>query len=101
MGQEAAGLVVRFVAETMDRAARRLADGTIYLVTGDIPAMWLRDSATQVLPLLRLGAYCPAAEQFVADVLRRQLSFISARSVRQRVQLRTDRRRDTSVTRRR
>ncbi|HET9167950.1 MAG TPA: glycoside hydrolase family 125 protein [Actinospica sp.] len=74
---EAADLVVRFVAETMGRAARRLDDGTIYLVTGDIPAMWLRDSTTQVLPLLRLGAYCPAAEQFVADVLRRQLSFIT------------------------
>ena len=77
VGQEAARLVARFVSETMDRAARRLADGTIYLVTGDIPAMWLRDSATQVLPLLRLGSYCPAAEEFVADVLRRQLSFIT------------------------
>ena len=77
VGPEAAELVVRFVTETMDRAARRLDDGTMYLVTGDIPAMWLRDSATQVLPLLRLGAYCPDAEQFVADVLRRQLSFIA------------------------
>jgi meiotically up-regulated gene 157 (Mug157) protein len=75
--REAAALVVRFVAETMDRAARRLADGTVFLVTGDIPAMWLRDSAAQVLPLLRLGSYCPAAEKFVADVLRRQLSFVT------------------------
>ncbi|HWG24195.1 glycoside hydrolase family 125 protein [Actinospica sp.] len=77
VGGEAARLVVRFVAETMDRAARRLPDGTMYLVTGDIPAMWLRDSAAQVLPLLRLGAYCPSAERFVAEVLRRQLSFIT------------------------
>lgn len=74
---EAAGLVVRFVTETMNRAARRLADGTVYLVTGDIPAMWLRDSAAQVVPLLRLGEYCPPAEQFVSDLLRRQLSFIT------------------------
>lgn len=78
VGREAAGQLVRFVSETMDRASRRLADGTIYLVTGDIPAMWLRDSAAQVLPLLRLGpTYCPAAEEFVADVLRRQLTFIT------------------------
>jgi meiotically up-regulated gene 157 (Mug157) protein len=77
VGREAARLVVRFVSETMDRAARRLPDGTIHLVTGDIPAMWLRDSATQVLPLLRLGSYCPSGEEFVADVLRRQLSFIA------------------------
>ncbi|HTJ66840.1 MAG TPA: glycoside hydrolase family 125 protein [Actinospica sp.] len=76
-GPEAAAVVVRFVAETMGRAARRLPDGSVYLVTGDIPAMWLRDSAAQVLPLLRLGEYVPAAWQFAADVLRRQLSFIA------------------------
>ena len=77
VGREAARLVERFVAETMGRAARRQDDGTVFLVTGDIPAMWLRDSAAQVLPLLRLGTYCPAAEEFVAAVLRRQLSFIA------------------------
>lgn len=76
VGEQAAALVGRFVAETMDRAARRLDDGTVFLVTGDIPAMWLRDSAAQVLPLLRLGGYCPAAEEFALGVLRRQLACI-------------------------
>jgi len=77
VSKEAAGLVERFVDETMGRAARRLPDGTVFLVTGDIPAMWLRDSAAQVLPLLRLGAYRPDAEEFTVAVLRRQLSFIA------------------------
>jgi meiotically up-regulated gene 157 (Mug157) protein len=77
VGEEAARLVVRFVGETMNLAARRLPDGTVFLVTGDIPAMWLRDSATQVMPLLRLGAYCPEAEEFAVGVLRRQLAFIT------------------------
>lgn len=76
VGEGAAHVVTRFVDETMNRAARELADGTIFLVTGDIPAMWLRDSAAQVLPLLRLGEYCPHAADFVAGVLRRQLSCI-------------------------
>lgn len=75
-GEDAARLVERFVDETLNRAARRLEDGTVFLVTGDIPAMWLRDSAAQVLPLLRIGEYCPAAEAFAGAVLRRQLSYI-------------------------
>ena len=77
VGEEAARLVERFVDETMNRAARRLPDGTVFLVTGDIPAMWLRDSAAQVLPLLRLGEYRPGAEEFAVAVLRRQLAFIA------------------------
>ena len=77
VGEEAAALVERFVDEVMGRAARRLPDGTVYLVTGDVPAMWLRDSAAQVLPLLRICAYRPEVEEFAVAVLRRQLSFIA------------------------
>ena len=78
----AARIVARFFAETTGRAARWLDDGTVFLVTGDIPAMWLRDSAAQVTPFLRLdGLIDPDAaartEEFVVGVLRRQLEFIA------------------------
>lgn len=52
--ERAARIVARFFAETAGRAAEWLDDGTVFLVTGDIPAMWLRDSAAQVMPFLRL-----------------------------------------------
>jgi hypothetical protein len=72
----AARIVSRYFAETMGRAAERLDDGTVFLVTGDIPAMWLRDSAAQVMPFLRLAA-ARWAEEFVVAVLRRQLEFVA------------------------
>ena len=37
---------------TLDRTVKRMPDGTAYVVTGDIPAMWLRDSAAQMRPYL-------------------------------------------------
>lgn len=74
--ERAARIVARFFAETTGRAAEWLDDGTVFLVTGDIPAMWLRDSAAQLMPFLRLDD-APWAEQFVVGVLRRQLEFIA------------------------
>jgi uncharacterized protein len=79
----AARIVSRFFAETTGRAARRLHDGTVFLLTGDIPAMWLRDSSAQVMPFLRLdpseldATARAEAEKFVVGVLRRQWEFIA------------------------
>lgn len=76
-GDAAAGLVVRYVRETMGRAARQLADGSVFLATGDIPAMWLRDSTAQVTPLLRIAGEIPGVAGFAQAVLRRQLACIA------------------------
>ncbi|HZP51418.1 glycoside hydrolase family 125 protein [Actinocrinis sp.] len=73
--EQATQIVLRFFAELQTRTARRLADGSVFLVTGDIPAMWLRDSAAQLMPLLRVGAG-PQAEEFAIAVFRRQLEYV-------------------------
>ena len=50
------------------------ADGSVFVITGDIPAMWLRDSTTQLTPYLRFLADCPPLAALVAGVVRRQLA---------------------------
>lgn len=49
-------------------------DGSAFVITGDIPAMWLRDSTTQLTPYLRFLGSCPPLADLVAAVVRRQLA---------------------------
>jgi uncharacterized protein len=43
-----------------------------YVITGDIDAMWLRDSSAQVYPYLSLMEDDPALQQLIAGVINRQ-----------------------------
>jgi len=43
-----------------------------YVITGDIAAMWLRDSSAQVWPYLPLLKQDPALQQLIAGVINRQ-----------------------------
>jgi len=42
------------------------------VITGDIPAMWLRDSSAQVWPYLPLAKQDPALQELLEGVIRRQ-----------------------------
>jgi len=55
------------------RAVSRQDDGSVFVITGDIPAMWLRDSTGQVRPLLALAGLFPPVLDLVAGVLRTQV----------------------------
>lgn len=64
------------VARLFDHAARQLEPGCIFISTGDIDAMWLRDSSFQVKPLLRFAKHA-GVRQFVEGVIRQQAKYIS------------------------
>ncbi|MFK4788663.1 glycoside hydrolase family 125 protein [Microbacterium sp. ZW T5_56] len=51
--------------------------GRVFIITGDIPAMWLRDSTTQLTPYLRFLDRSAQLADLVEAVVRRQFGFIA------------------------
>jgi len=66
------------VSRLIDGALRRLDDGTVFVLTGDIPAMWLRDSTWQMRPLLAAAVGDEETTSLIADVSRRQAQCVLA-----------------------
>ena len=62
-GEASAQLFADAMIRTLARTLHVLEDGTVFVITGDIPAMWLRDSATQMLPYLRIAQDAPDGHQ--------------------------------------
>ena len=59
-------------ANTFSTTLKPQADGSVFVITGDIPAMWLRDSAAQVRVYLPLAKSDPQFAALVAGVVKRQ-----------------------------
>ncbi|NAW45015.1 metal-independent alpha-mannosidase, partial [Salmonella sp. gx-f4] len=49
---------------------------TTFVITGDIPAMWLRDSAAQVRPYLIAAEHDSEIADLIEGVVRRQFQYI-------------------------
>ncbi|MFK5281602.1 glycoside hydrolase family 125 protein, partial [Lacticaseibacillus paracasei] len=62
--------------DALMKATSRQADGTYFVATGDIPAMWLRDATFQVLPYVQLIKDVPDLKPILEGVLRRELAFV-------------------------
>src|SRR3954471_22306118 len=66
----------RSMAGNLPAVAEPLPDGTTFVLTGDIPAMWLRDSAAQLRPYLLLCKDDPGLQDTLIGVLHRQLEYV-------------------------
>lgn len=60
------------VLNTLETTCELLDDGTSFVITGDIPALWLRDSSAQVTPYLRWLSADPALRRLVVGLVLRQ-----------------------------
>jgi meiotically up-regulated gene 157 (Mug157) protein len=62
--------------DTTVRFTERAGRPDTFVITGDIEAMWLRDSTAQVWPYLPLAKEDPALQRLLAGVVRRQTACI-------------------------
>nr|WP_214316959.1 glycoside hydrolase family 125 protein [Nonomuraea sediminis] len=75
-GHPAAGLVRGCLTNTWATSMRPVGDGEVFVITGDIPAMWLRDSTAQVRPYLAVAGQDPSVADALAGVSRRQVRYV-------------------------
>lgn len=67
----------RCYTNTLDTTVKRADDGSTYVITGDIPAMWLRDSVAQIRPYLIPAREDPEIADLIAGLIRRQFFYIN------------------------
>lgn len=70
------GMFEECYINTLRTTIERKDDGTTFVITGDIPAMWLRDSAAQVRPYLVPAAEDEALADMIAGLVQRQFECI-------------------------
>lgn len=71
-----AALASRALRDTLERTTFWEPDGTTFVMTGDIPAMWLRDSSLQVAAYLPYCREDPVLRRTVRGLIARQAQLI-------------------------
>lgn len=69
-------LVSQCFLNTIETTVKKLEDGSIFVITGDIPAMWLRDSAAQVRPYVRFATQDEELQKILESVIAKQAEFV-------------------------
>lgn len=64
------------ISNTLQKTIHPQEDGSVFVITGDIPAMWLRDSACQLLPFLRFAKDEPEIKEILTRLIDRQAKCI-------------------------
>lgn len=62
---------------TMETTVTQLSDGSFFVITGDIPAMWLRDSAAQLKPYLKYAGADEELKKIVRSVIGKYAFYVN------------------------
>lgn len=69
-------MFARCFMNTLETTCQTLENGEVFIITGDIQAMWLRDSTEQILHYLRFAPDCPELSDWICAVIRRQTALV-------------------------
>ncbi len=61
---------------TIETTVKILEDQSSFVITGDIPAMWLRDSAAQVRPYVKYAKEDASLRKILEGVIQKQAEFV-------------------------
>ena len=61
---------------TIETTVTKLSDGGYFVITGDIPAMWLRDSAAQLTHYIRYAGEDEQLKEIIKSVIERHAQFV-------------------------
>ena len=61
---------------TIETTVTKLDDGGYFVITGDIPAMWLRDSSVQIMQYLFFANRCESVRSLTKALLEQQYKYI-------------------------
>ena len=75
-GIEDKGIFSNCIKNTLETTIQQKEDGSTFVITGDIPAMWLRDSACQVRPYITLAKEDDKFAEMIEGLISRQMDCI-------------------------
>lgn len=70
-------LIRQCFLNTIETTVKQLEDGSSFVITGDIPAMWLRDSAAQLKPYIKYVNEDDELKQIIKSVIAKQAFYIN------------------------
>ena len=62
---------------TIETTVTKLADGSSFVITGDIPAMWLRDSAAQLKPYVKYAGQDEDLKAILKSVIQKYAFYVN------------------------
>lgn len=68
---------VRCYNNTLQKTIKQFDDNSVHIITGDIPAMWLRDSTAQIRPYIFEAKHNEQLKNLILGVIKRQFFYIN------------------------